>query len=66
MINPFMESAAKSLQVQKNIVRTQKSETVQVNIRIPVEMKYKLRKHALETDETITSVINRLLEKEFG
>lgn len=66
--NAFMASAKKSKRQQASIQHAQPEveELVCINIRIPKSMHKKLQYHKLETDESMTALINRLLYNEIG
>ena len=73
MSNAFMASAEKSKREQEKI-RTHgergraggKEEMKVLNIRIPADLHYKASLHRLETGESMTQIITRLLKRELG
>lgn len=68
MGNTFMNAAAKSKRKQAGIARAEREveDFVVTNIRIPATMHRKMWTHRIETGETMTELINRLLVQELG
>lgn len=68
MGNTFMNAAAKSKRKQAGIARAEREvvDLVAINVRIPKEMHRKLWNHRIETGESMTELINRLLVQELG
>ena len=73
MSNAFMASAEKSKREQEKIRnrgergRSDGKEEMKVlNIRIPAALHYKASLHRLETGESMTQLITRLLKRELG
>lgn len=73
MSNAFMASAEKSKREQEKIRnrgergRSDGKEEMKVlNIRIPSDLHYKASLHRLETGESMTQLITRLLKRELG
>ncbi|QGM91987.1 hypothetical protein GIR35_12325 [Enterococcus faecalis] len=64
-INAFMTSAKKSRHEQSVIQKAQpEEELVSINVRIPKLLRTKIRQHRVETDESLTALVRRLLEDE--
>lgn len=68
MGNTFMNAAAKSKRKQAGIARAEREveDLVAINVRIPKEMHRKLWNDRIETGESMTELINRLLVQELG
>lgn len=69
MSNAFMASAAKSKERQATIQRRQieaKEEMVGINIRIPKSLHKKAALHRIETGESVSELIRRLLTEALG
>lgn len=65
--NAFMASANKSKRKQQVIQQGgETEELVGINVRVPKSMHKKMREHRFYTEESMTALINRLLEKELG
>ena len=64
--NAFIASAKKSKRAQTDIEKpaTANEEMVVTNIRIPLHRKAQL--HRIETGESITALVRRLMEDELG
>lgn len=66
--NAFMASAKKSKRVQKKIEKPAAAdeELFSVNVRIPKSLHRKAQLHRVETGESVTALIRRLMEDELG
>lgn len=62
--NAFMASAKKSKHEQSVIQNAQAEELVSINVRIPASLRTKGRLHHVETGESLTALVRRLLEAE--
>lgn len=63
--NAFMASAKKSKHEQSVIQNAQaEEELVSINVRIPASLRTKARLHYVETGESLTALVRRLLEAE--
>lgn len=66
MANAFMKSAARSKYEQASIQKTDDGGTRSVSIRIPAEIHRKAAIHRIETGESMTKLVCRLLAEELG
>lgn len=66
--NAFMASAKKSQYAQSNIEKSKTidDEMIVTNIRIPKSLHRKAQLHRVETGESITALIRRLMENELS
>lgn len=66
--NAFIASAKKSKHAQTDIEKpaTANEEMVVTNIRIPKSLHRKAQLHRIETGESITALVRRLMEDELG
>lgn len=66
--NAFIASAKKSKRSQTDIEKpaTANEEMVVTNIRIPKSLHRKAQLHRIETGESITALVRRLMEDELG
>ena len=66
--NAFIASAKKSKRAQTDIEKpaTANEERVVTNIRIPKSLHRKAQLHRIETGESITALVRRLMEDELG
>lgn len=69
--NAFMASARKSKRAQTDIEKTPTAvgadeEMVVTNVRIPKSLHRKAQLRRIETGESMTALIRRLMEKELG
>lgn len=66
MSNAFMESAARSRREQKAIEKAgvPTEETKVLNIRIPADLHRRAALHRVETGESVTKLVCRLLSEE--
>ena len=63
--NAFMASAKKSKHEQSVIQNAQaEEELVSINVRIPASLRTKARLYQVETGESLTALVRRLLEAE--
>lgn len=65
--NAFMKSAAKSKRKQTDIERESAGEEgyVGINVRIPKSLYRKIQLHRVDTGESMTALIRRLLTRHF-
>lgn len=66
--NAFIVSAKKSKRAQTDIEKpaTANEEMVVTNIRIPKSLHRKAQLHRIETGESMTALVRRLMEDELG
>lgn len=68
MTNAFMASANKAKQEQRSIQtsHTDSDDLRVINIRIPADLHYKANLHRVQTGESVTALVTRLLRGELG
>lgn len=68
MTNAFMASANKAKQEQRSIQtsHTDSDDLRVINIRIPADLHYKANLHRVQTGESVTALVQRLLREELG
>lgn len=68
MTNAFMASANKAKQEQRSIQtsHTDSDDLKVINIRIPADLHYKATMHRVQTGESVTALVTRLLRGELG
>ena len=68
MTNAFMASANKAKREQRSIQtsHTDSDDLKVINIRIPADLHYKANLHRVQTGESVTALVQRLLREELG